>query len=391
MPTSSAHARDPFSLPTLGWKPKLEDLLDALPGEVACDLAGTAGKASSIAKKHVSALSGAGKRKLYGEADLVLNGARLDRDEVDSLATKHGVKSKKSDSRHAIALLLLRKLGARKTREVLEEALAPGALKHHGSFANHEAPPLNVSHVQPLTVSSSLEASLEKLLSPLGQQRSVNVRAEVVKQRVIIGVYFERADTEGPKITSNKGNKTLTTDMFPRSAGTTYVVIEAGKGSKKSRVMFRSPSTKLARSLRPLVAQAVWKKGDAIADKPSTAYDLSVFLNSAFTLPVHKKHQSEVDKVTLKEIRVRAATGNDVNVKARGRKADALSDFRAISSRAKILTSNASVESVLVKFHDKRDGRRLIASAEIRPESISLDERQFELVNNHLRLWGILP
>ena len=201
-------------------------------------------------------------------------------------------------------------------------------------------------------------------------------------------MYYQRPDVDGKDVQKISKAKRIISKLFKQSAGTSYFVIKPG--TKRSRIMIKSPTLKLGRNIRSAVGQTVWKDTNAVSSQPAIAYNLSVFKDPNFSLSIQLDNY-DINKITLAELCVRALSGTAINLKTDGREkdADALDDFRAISKGARVLIENSTVEYVLIKFLAKKDRRRVLAKARIYPNRIELEEENWDLINTHLRAWRI--
>jgi hypothetical protein len=376
-----AQPRDVFTMAAFGREPKVSDLLLALPEVTASALVGAQCRTATDADAAASGKSAEELKELVEKVQLVLQGGRLDRDEIGAIAKASQVSVPARSTAHQIAFEIIAKLGMAKARSLLEEALKPGALDSSGTFTHFGAPLLPDS-LDVHEISARIETALEPLISMPKDKRVVKARAEMVGPRLVVAVYFQRGDRDGRRLTSDRK---LSNKAFARSAGCTWFAIT--NHETRSRVMFRS--SPLVDKMRAVIGEAVWGKPRAIDTKPHAEYNLAIFKKEAFKLSVEPSYIGTISKVRLTEIDINSAMGNSVRVKAPGVDGDALSDFHAISKKSDILVHRSAIQAVAVKFTVVNDKRRR-PLIKITPTTLTLDEQYMDTVRAHLLHWGVL-
>lgn len=379
-----AQPRDVFTIAAFGRAPTLADCLVLLPDAVCERMVGAACASLKAAKAQLMQYDAEEHASLMVQAQLILQAARLDADELGSLVRSFGI-DPGGETRHALALSLIERVGVEKATPAIAAALAPGALNNRGTFSHFVAPCLP-TNLDILKMSDQLEAALEATLSDRQQKkRLVKVRAELVGSRLIVAVYYQRRDTDGSEISAKKR---LSTKQFARPAASTYFAIT--QFEKQSRVMLRSPDSKLVQQMRPLIALAIWGKDFVISDKAHNEYKLALVKNPNFQFSVPPEVADRIDRVRLTDIEMNAATGNLVTVKAVGAAGDALTDFRAMAENARVLIQNSAVRSISFKLHMVKD-KRIRPSIRVTPTSLTLDDQYIEVVHDLLEHWQIAP
>ncbi|NPD27804.1 hypothetical protein [Corallococcus exiguus] len=383
MPSSSPL----MGLMGLGYEIKLDDLLAELTIDTRSALLSAPEKISIKAvKKHVVALSPEEHKKLFLTAQMIVSGMRIEKDDLESIATQHGIPFTKTTSKDVIVFNLINKLGVTKVDALIEKALKPGEVDPKGSFGAYNAPALDIAGMDTNTFSLKLEKLLQsELPKDKGEERLVKVRIERLKDQLHVVVYYERPNEDGPEITDKKK---LRIQSFKREAGSTYFRLT--HSATGTVLTLRTPTQKLARTIRSALGTSLWNKADAIPDAAARAYNLAVFKNPDFSLPSVAVPGHEIKGVRVHHIEVRAATGNLLKVTAGAKEMDALADFRKLAKEARVFTKEVEVAVVDVRISYEPEGRReRVARALLHPYRIHVNEEEAHLVDAHLTAWGV--
>lgn len=307
-----------------------------------------------------------------------LRARRVDRDDLEGLASTHSVAHDKKTPSDLLVLLLAEKMGAAKFDAKAEELLVPMDYLQRGTFGTFDAPVLP-ANLNAATVAHELEMAVEKHLSHGRDKRRARVRAIASDEGFVVVVYFERPHLDGRKI---DGKKHLRAEMFERPAADTFFWLHRLPG--KARLVQKMGGRKLAGAIRTALGKVIWRDEMAVSGTTIAAYDLQKALAPTFVLTVIS--DSLVRACALHEIELRVPSGNMVRLKASGESHDVLPDLK----RFAMVEQGAIVTSLVVKLTvDRPGGKTKMVPVTIRRSEIKLDAAYMGLVLRHLHSWGL--
>lgn len=375
--------QDIFTISTMGLDPKLGDVLESLPLSVTNDiLKQKLGPDDDIAAA-IANLSAGDAKTALAAAQVVLFGGGLDADELEVVL---GAKHAKNVTPYELAWKIVQKIGAPAAKKEIEALYRPGEIPTIGTFADYEAPVLDFTKLDEIGFKQKMEELLEASISDLGDRR-VKVRAQKTstKKPYLVGaVYFDQRSIDGRSITTKKK---LTVKSFERAAGHTY--FRVAKHQKRTRVTLRSPGYWITSHIRKALGETLWKDPLAIETSSEASYDLDVFKDPNFVPVVHKKYAGDIEKVLVSNIQSISVGGNQIGMKAPGRAADVMDDFRKLTKMPKLFGDGSGVMEVFLKFVSQNDKRKYVATTRIERDQIWLDERQRDIIEDHLEEWGV--
>jgi hypothetical protein len=364
-----------------------EVLVEELSPAALCGALGIEGHSEAKALKRLKELPEREHRDFLQLAERLWEASRLEKEELEHLASATSIEFQKSTPKDVIALRLIQKLGVAKAAELIERALLPTQVETKGTFMSYQTPGYDLKKIQPVPFVSRLQETIRVLFSKTaGGERRVKVRAHQPMGQLVVQVFFERPDKDGREITNTNE---LKLKNFERSAGFTYFrLVPSGD---KGLLTLRAPMTRLAQHIREALGRVLWDDPGIIPSTPARVYNLEMFKDPKVRLTPVEHASLNVSAVTLQNIEVLASTGNLIRVAARGREGDALRDFQQLAHSAPVLTQGSEVRFAELKLSYQRDGERQRSTrVRVTPTVINLDEDHLHVVEAHLRSWGIL-
>lgn len=159
-------ARDIFTVKFMGREPSLKDLLLGLPPSVsAALLAGVKATTAKDIDAAIQKLSATQRKNIQRHANLILNGSRVEKEELEELAKSNSILVGRGDSSYNIVHRLIETLGFENAERALTALLSVTSIERSGTFSEFDAPSLDPTNVNFLEWMNQLEAYFELQLS----------------------------------------------------------------------------------------------------------------------------------------------------------------------------------------------------------------------------------